>query len=377
MIRLRTSSAFALVLGTLLLGPNTPVAADVATGTWTGEVRLQGNYYWESSTRVMAPEVRARLSSPDGTDVNAQYLVDAITSASQAAGVQEDIRFTETRHQGTLGIGHEFDLGDAQLRLDLNGRVSREPDYLASGISLAGGLSLAQRCTLLGWSLTYIHDNVGSVIRGRTMGGSLSNRGRVGQLEGFTLGLSASQILTPTMIVSGGYDLVHNYGYLQNPYRQVLDVGRPEEHPDQRTRHSLYGRFAWYIPESRSAIHLMYRFYIDDWDLAGSTPEVRLYQEVGDLVTLRLRYRFYGQSDSYFWQPMYDRDDIFVTADPKMSRFHSHLFGLHSRLSLRFLEGSWLEFLAQGEFWMSFEYWFQTSRFGNGVIAQSAIAIPF
>jgi hypothetical protein len=54
-----------LALGSLALGLGVfgadwlgaPLAADEASGTWTGEVTVQGNYYWETSTRVVAPEV--------------------------------------------------------------------------------------------------------------------------------------------------------------------------------------------------------------------------------------------------------------------------------------------------------------------------------
>ena len=59
--------------------------ADEVDGEWSGRVSLLGNYYWETSTRVTAPELNVQLTSPNGTDLSANYLVDTITSASQAA----------------------------------------------------------------------------------------------------------------------------------------------------------------------------------------------------------------------------------------------------------------------------------------------------
>lgn len=357
-----------------------PARADETSGTWTGALELQANYYWETSTRVVAPSVRARLTSPEGTDLHVEYLVDAITSASVASGLQTDRRFTEVRNQVTGGFGRELDLGDAQLRLDLSGRVSHEPDYLATGLTLSSALSMAQRCTTFGASLTYIHDDVGSVIRGETAT-PLSDRGRVGQLEGVALGLSFAQVLTEWAVASVGYDVVHNWGFLANPYRAVVVAGaaRPEDHPDQRTRNSFHGRLALFVPPTRSAVHLMYRVYFDEWSVAAITPEVRFYQELGDALTVRLRYRYYAQTRSFFYAlpEMYGPDAEFVTADPKMSEFDSHLFGVHARLELDFLAGSFLDFLSRGQFWMSFDYWLQTSRFGDGVIAQSAFSVPF
>lgn len=375
----------AVAIAATVLGARPGARADEATGTWTGSLELQGNYYWETSTRVVAPEVRARLTSPEGTDIRVEYLVDAITSASIAAGVAADIRFTEVRNQVGAGIGRELDLGEAQLRLDLGGRISHEPDYLATGITFSSTLSLAQRCTLIGTSLGYIHDDVGAVIRGAQprvgAGRDLSDRGRVGQLEGLTVGLSLSQVLAPWAVANVGYDLVYNWGYLQNPYRGVMVEGvvRPEMHPSERLRHSLYGRLALYAPPTGTAFHLLYRAYVDGWNVAALTPEGRMYQEVGELLTLRLRYRYHTQDRSFFFRPpeQYDIDDPYVTADPKMSRFESHLVGVHARVALAFLDGSVLDFLDEAELWLSFDTWFQTSRFGNGVIAQTALRVPF
>jgi hypothetical protein len=367
-----------------VLAPSDRARGDEATGTWTGQVDIQGNYYWETSTRVVAPSARIRLTSPDGTDLHFEYLVDAITSASIAAGVRADIRFTEVRNQATAGFGHEFDLGDAQLRLDLAGRLSHEPDYFATGVTAAAALALNQRSTVIGLSLGYIHDDVGQVIRGapRTDGmRDLSNRGRVGQLEGLSTGLTLSQIITPQLEAAIGYDFVHNWGFLANPYRTVMVQGgpQPEAHPPLRTRHSAYGRIAFFIPESRTSLQALYRAYLDDWDIAALTPEARVYQEIGELVTLRLRYRYYVQTRSFFYRPpdQYTIGEDFYTADPKMSAFDSHLFGVHARLQLNFLVGTIFDFLRRANFWLSFDYLVQNNRFGNAVIAEMALSIPF
>lgn len=352
---------------------------------WRGRVGLWGNYYWETSTRVVAPEVSGSVTTPDGVDIHGAYLLDAITSASIASGVIEDIRFTEVRNQGTLGFGREFDLGEAQLRLDLNGRMSHEPDYFATGVTLSGALSLAERCSVIGFSLGYIHDDVGRVIRGGTprtdgMGGDLSNRGRVGELEGVSAGISYSQVLSEISTVMVGYDMVHNWGYLANPYRTLSVQGAQaaEAHPGSRTRNSLYGRLQVYSPESRTAFHLMYRVYLDDWDLGALTPEARVYQEIGESMVLRVRYRFYTQLRSFFWRPLdaFSFEDPFLTADPKMAAFESHLLGVHARVTLGFLADSPLAFLQDGAMILNFDYLWQGSRFGDGIIAQVGVDVP-
>jgi hypothetical protein len=358
--------------------------ADETTGTWTGAVELRGNYYWDTSTRVVAPEVRVRLDSPEGVRVDAEYLLDAITSASIAAGVQEDIRFTEVRNQGQLGVSRELDLGDMQLRLGATGRLSHEPDYFATAITSYGALSLNQRTTTLRASLTYVHDDVGMVLQGGERrvdetGRDLSDRGRQGQLEAFTAVATWDQVLSPVATLVTSYQLVHNWGYLQNPYRRArLEGGlAPEHHPSERTRHTLYGRFAYFIPQTSTAIHLAYRAYLDDWGIGAITPEVRIYQMIGRSALVRLRWRYYDQVESDFYAPEYTGGELFVTADQKMSRFSSHMIGAQLRLGLDFLSQTPLSFLERASLDLNFNYWLQTSGFGNVILAQVGIRAPF
>jgi hypothetical protein len=161
---------------------------------------------------------------------------------------------------------------------------------------------------------------------------------------------------------------------------QVAGMLTPERHPDERTRHSLYGTLRWIVPESDTAFHLMYRVYLDDWGIGAITPEARIYQGLGGGVTLRIRYRYYNQLHSYFAPPMggyTTTDSLYVTADQKMSAFENHLIGFHAMVQLHFLSESPLSFLEQGRFILSFDYYLQGSRFGNAVIAQAGVEVPF
>ncbi len=382
-LRFLTRSRWLLCASMLLVAAS--VRADETTGNWSGTLELRGNYYWETSTRVVAPEASLRVVTPTGVDIRAGYLVDAITSASLAAGVVSDVRFTEIRNQGSLGAGYEFDLGDTQLRVDGNARLSHEPDYLSTSGGLSFALSMNQRATVLGASIGFVHDDVGRVLRGQNTTGpdgrNLSNRGTVGNLDGVNLSLSLSQALSRTTTLSGGYELVRTWGFLQNAYRGVMVDGllRQEQHPDHRARYAVFGRFAHFIEATGTAAHVLMRIYADDWSVAALNPEVRLYQRIGEALTLRLRYRYYVQSAAFFYNTpdQYDQDNVLVTADPKMSSFESHLVGAHALVQLSFLRGGALDFFSRSSFDFSFEYLIQTNRFGNAVLAQSGLVVPF
>src|SRR5690606_10000067 len=103
-LQLRRIALFALLACALVFATSFAFADEVSGGV-TGAVMARNNYYLERSTRVVAPEVGARLDFPSGATVEAVYLVDAITSASLAAGALEDVAFTEVRHD-EIGRAH-------------------------------------------------------------------------------------------------------------------------------------------------------------------------------------------------------------------------------------------------------------------------------
>jgi hypothetical protein len=169
---------------------------------------------------------------------------------------------------------------------------------------------------------------------------------------------------------------------LANPYRQVSvqGVSRQETHPDTRLRHAATGRLAYYHRPSRTAFHVSYRTYLDSWEVAALNPELRIYQEVGDYVMLRGRYRYYNQTRAFFYEAdpaNYASSDPYFSADPKMSDFHGHTAGIQMRLALGFLRGTRLGWLSKGSVDLVFDRIWRTNRFGNGILGTGAVTLPF
>lgn len=385
--KLRRRSGVLLVLACVVLSAVPPANADKASGTWTGSLSLRGNYYWERSTRVLAPSAAVNLESPGGVRIGGEYLLDSITSASQAAGVLEDVRFTEIRHQGSVNAGYEFDLGSAHLDISGNFRISREPDYLSIGGGLAAALSLAERTTVLSFAANFSHDEVrqqfqlGTGTRPNT-GGGMSSDGFRENFDALALSVSWQQVLSPIAYFQVSYQYGYMNGFLANAYRRVLvnDALRPENHPKIRHRHTLTGRLALHSRRSRTSFHFIYRAYYDNWRVGALTPEVRIYQRIARGAFLRARWRHYRQTASYFYDDMYalnTPEGAVVTADPKMSRFHSNLVGGQLLLQMRFLDDTPLEIFEDARLDISFDYLWNTNRFGNGVIAEVGLTVPF
>jgi hypothetical protein len=358
------------------------VSADAVTGTFTGSVALRGNYFYEQSTRVVAPALTATLVSPRGLRADATYLVDAITSASQATGVVVDKPFREIRHDIQGGIGHEFDLGKTQLDVTLRGRFSKEPDYRSRGFGFAGALSMNHRNSVLRLNGYFLDDKVYAVVRDVPDQSSdqlvAQPPDYKGKLDTLSLGVAWDQVLTPLATLTLGYDLSVMQGFTANPYRKV--EGNPETHPDLRLRHAPHFWFAHYVPPTGTTLRVGYRYYHDDWELAAHATEARVYQELGSHLQLRLRYRYYTQSASYFWRPpgyVYTPEDVYRTADPKMAAFHDHTMGGQLRLTLGFLSRTWLRALRTAVLDGSLEYMIRTSRYGNGWLSQAGLLWPF
>ena len=114
-MQLRRVGLLAALVSCLGLGYlSTTAQADEVTGTWSASVEGRGNYYWETSTRVLVPAVQVRADSPGGLHLGAGYLVDVITSASIAqTGGGSDTEFTELRHGVNALVGQTFDLGSS------------------------------------------------------------------------------------------------------------------------------------------------------------------------------------------------------------------------------------------------------------------------
>ncbi len=375
------------ILTALVLGSAAPATADDVTGTWTGDVSVRGNYYLEDSTRVVAPEAQVRLAAPQGTEITGQYLVDVITSASQAAGALQDERFTEVRHDVTVGLAHELDLGPRQLELSGSFRVSKEPDWLATGVVLGTRLFLADRATELRTAVRYLHDAIEQQFRGGVgvipMGpGGTSNMAFNETANAIALNVGWQQVVTPTLIADVSYDFANQAGYLANPYRSVLFLGvpSPESHPTKRRRHTVAGRLAWYIPKSRTSLQALFRAYFDSWDIVAANPEVRIYQEAGQSWQFRARYRFYQQTAAFFYEADpndYTSQDTFFTADPKMSPFVSHELGGQVLIFGEFLRGRRLDWLADGTLELTFDYRWSDNAFGDAIIAMLGFTVPF
>jgi hypothetical protein len=370
---------------------------------------LRGNYWRDRNTRVIAPEASFSKELPSGTTVGAGYLLDAITSASQASGVLSDQPFTELRNQLSLSLGQR--IGPVTARA--NYRYSAEGDYWAHTGGGTVAVDLFQKNLAL--SLTYArgHDEVA---RRASAIGTIP----LGHLDTNTVILGASAVITPWMLLDLSYDYAKLgdandvQSFQANAYRVVKVSGTQQREvvPRERTRHALTAGLRVAVPERLGPLkyltfYLKYKLYADSWGVVGHAPELRTYLRLGP-VELRITGRYYTQSAATFWPrdgagnplivPEYNAtpmmpeqgkglkfaDCTCVTGDAKLGQFHSFF----SELRLAFPVGRALaaisnplgDLLGDSILSVSGGYYVNDlaawAQFGNAAVAGIEVIIP-
>jgi hypothetical protein len=382
------------------------LAAGVARAQ--NELTLRGNYWRDRNTRVIQPEADINQEFSTGTTVGTHYLLDAITSASVAAGVQSDQAFTELRNEFGVRLGQQL---GRNARILGSYSYSSESDYWAHLVTLSGSVDLAQRNTTLGATLAYGHDNVG-----QRMGPTAFSI--LGSLDSVVAIFGLTQLLSPYSVLNLGFDVGangfgdKNNGFQANPYRTVLLGGSPsrESVPFQRVRWAVALALHLSLP---TGLRLMpaimfrpsYRYYQDDWGISSHTPELRTYVPIGP-VELRFTGRYYTQTHASFWREQFGlpayvntpgdpmgssgayctdcsnssaKNVRFFSADPKLSAFSDYYFEVRVQLKLFFLRplSRWL---SNGLFDLSYGHVFESgyprTAFGDADTAGVQFIFP-
>lgn len=347
----------------------------------SGEAQFRGHYWRDRNTRVFNPSVDVERVTPSGVRVGAGYLLDAITSASVAAGAALDQPFTELRHEA--GARVEVPLGwrdgrPSKSTASVNYSYSSESDYWSHNAGARVRLSLFQDNTSLLIGFDYGHNTVGRrmgpdryVLATPTMTDcsgldqkSFAAREKCyGRLHLFHGVVLLTQLLSPTALLTASYELTVGAGYWNNPYRPALvngDTVRTENLPRLRVRHALAANLRKLFRLDGALVpHLILRpalrVYVDSWGVKAVHPEASLHVPVGP-VELRLQYGVYTQwaadfyrsepgsrTDIVPWAPVYANGPVIVdgepifTSDVKLGSYTTQTLELGLTLRLRFL----------------------------------------
>lgn len=345
-----------------------------------GEVVFRGNYWRDRNTRVLNPTADIRQELPGRVGVNAHYVLDAITSASLAAGANSDQPFTELRHEAGLGVDIPL---PGKTTLSASYSYSGESDYFSHNAGLRAKFNLFQDNTSLVFGLDYGHNTVG-----KRLGASAYLV--EGVLQTVHLVALWSQVLGKRLLGTLSYELTNANGYMNNVYRPVpgeqqLEI---ENLPTQRIRHVATLSLHAMIPtSSRLVPHVTLRpalrGHYDSWNLRALNPELAAYVPIGP-VELRGLFSFYTQGEVYFYRhegdglanvfpgsPYYKSSTIrelgVFTSDTKLGTYNTYTAELQIKWRLSFVRdrGPFTQRLRRTVIELTGGMWFADQAVGN------------
>jgi hypothetical protein len=310
--------AFAVV--TVVLAVAAPPAR--ADNAFTAKTQV---YTDNDHTAVVSPLVALSRDAWSGGTLSASYVADIVSSASVDVISNATGHMTDFRSEITAGLSQKL----RTTTLTGSYVYSVENDYASHNIDLGFSQDFFDKNSTLalGWSLSA--NKVG-----RT--GDQSFHDSLLVTGG---GASWTQVLDRKTIAQLSYTFSYNDGLQSSPYRFVrfedpmsgeTELKHAERDPRQRYRHAAVLGLNRHI-FSDSSIQADYRFYDDNWGVQAHTVQLRYFVSFGD-VTLRLRERFYFQTDASFFRSHYTVEadgsmPAFFTADRELSKFWSNLVG--------------------------------------------------
>jgi hypothetical protein len=320
-------------------------------------VTVRGNYYRETSTRVLQPMVTFRKELPDERfAVETQYLLDVISSASIASGALAlggDRVFTEMRHEASLRASTKIDNWGASTFY----RYSTETDYTANAFGVSLSRELLQRTINLSLSYSATFNRVYRITNNIGARSPWTSSRDTNLLQVHYLNLGYGHVLHEQVVAGLNLEGIYAEGPQDNPYRRARNA-TVENHPWIRRRLAPSVWLKAAVPQAKMVLEPRYRYYVDDWGLQAHAPEMRVHFRPHRDLHLRLRYRFYTQTEAYFWLDNEDwanedqLDFPWRSDDPKMDDFRSHTVGLELTWSLDsiakfkglgWLDGAWIQ----------------------------------
>ncbi len=270
-------------------------------------------------------EIDGREAFDPATQSAGRPTADAVTSASATVGGGSVAH--KSRYEGMAAFRYDGRLGGSASTVGGMLRMSTEKDYASISGGAHGSLELLDRNLVLTGFVGHGRDRVKPV---EVPPGQAGDWPATHQRWTFTG--TASQILTPTLLVAGGGGVTLQRGQLASPYRRAI-VGTtlyPEVVPRQRNRFTAFVAGSWEI-ERGLALHLRQGVYFDSWDVAALIPEAVLAMELSPTLVLSPRYRYYRQSRASFYQPRYSRIASIMSGDLRLGEIQDHTLGAELR----------------------------------------------
>lgn len=283
---------------------------------------------------VLAPITR-RIDG--GVDVVFESMAGASPWYVERDGLQAMSGATISDHRiDVLGtVSHYFD----RSALSASGGISSENDYFSGNLAFSGQRSYNDKNTTLSLGMGFSWDTVTPTdpdTHGTPVGSTCSNNSC--DKKSFALDFSFSQLLYRNASALLSLSYKKSDGYLSDPYKRVvvLNATVADKRPEQRDQLTLMGRYRHHIPGINASLHGDISYHWDDWGINGLSLEAAWYQTFFDIWQVIPMFRYYSQSQAYFYGPLFQTEDPqFRTSDYRLSPFGAMSVGLRSQVMIK------------------------------------------
>jgi len=258
-------------------------------------------------TNITTSALAASGNVADGVRVDAQYLVDAVSSASVDVITAATGRIHDVRSELTAGAT----LGNADRSLHASYIYSREHDWFSHTVGLGGSSDFLHHNLTVGLSGSLGFNQI------HRMGDAELSR----RLTTFAMEAFAAYTVSPRDLVMLGTSVAFLDGFQASPYRFVVydDLRAVYEiEPETRLRETATLRWHHHL-FADSALRTMVRGYRDSWDLLALTAQVDYVVGLGAL-DVGFHVRGYHQTDANFYRPSYGAMQPYMTSDRELGR---------------------------------------------------------
>jgi len=267
------------------------------------------------------PAVLVRKKLFDKVSLTGTYYMDAVSNASIDV-VTTASKYHEVRNE--FGLAADYVYRETQIRFGLS--TSHEPDYTAN----AGALDIAQE-VFSGMTTISLGVSRGADTVLKTGSPEFHQKASHWQYR-----LGATQILSPSWIMSANFEMLADDGFLGSPYRVARAFGTtvPERNPRTRTGRAIKFRLLGDLG-ARDSVFFGYRFFSDTWDIKAHTAEMGYSRYFGDDWLADIYARYYTQTGAIFYSNDATTETVFLSRNRQLSTYNNGALGAKLQYALR------------------------------------------
>jgi hypothetical protein len=305
--------------------------------------------YDGGGVQVQGPSMLVRKSIGDHVSVEANYLVDMVSSASIDVETSAS-PYTDERTQYSLSAS----VLQGKSTYTIGYVNSDESDYKAKTVYGSVAHDMFGDLTTVSFSYSMGSNDVFRNVKDAD-GVKVNDPAFHETLDTKNFSVGVSQIITKNLILSGQYEVITDEGWTQSPYRSVrffigpdAQGSEPEVYPNTRTSNAASIRAKYFLPY-RAAIDSMYRFYTDTWGIVGHTGELGYVQPLdnphfGGNWIFEGRLRYYTQTGADFYQDIFPHADYsnFMARDKELATYTAMTAGFIATYEFKIDRLRWL-----------------------------------